>query len=604
MQNPLRFPFTRHASGLLLKALLAASCAAFQVHAQEAPAKSETQPQPPTTQAPGNETSEVSTRDTPPTFRVRVNLVLVRVVVRDSSGKVVSNLKKQDFQLSDNRKPQVISTFSTETPESHKVAPTTPSPAPDPDANVSGDPAAIAALPQRFVAVVFDDTNMLVEDTVWVRNAATRLFSSLAPTDRVGIYSSSGQITQEFTQDHARLQESLLGVVPRPVAGAVGFHDCPEISYYQADQIVNKQDSQALMVATQDALECAYGNDPKMTAQAQILSTMTSERTLATGDSQTEYVYRHLEDIVRRLAGMPGQRVMVFVSPGFVITTMLTLDSSLLIDRANRANIVINTIDARGLYTPDLLGDIADPPHDSMRTAGIKSSYRVQAQLAQSDILGQLADGTGGTFFHNRNDIDEGLREAAAAPAMSYLLGFSPQNLKLNGAYHTLKVTLASKQKLNVQARHGYYAPRTIKDPVEAAKEEIQEALFSQDEIHDLPVELQTQFFKKDQSQARLAVLTHLDVKGIRFRKADGRNRDDLTVATAIFDENGNFVTGGEKIVEMKLLDTTFARLSRSGFTLKSSFDVKPGTYLVRMVVRDAEGAQMAARNGAVSIPY
>src|SRR5258707_611713 len=302
--------------------------------------------------------------------------------------------------------------------------------------------------------------------------------------------------------------------------------------------------------------------------------------------------------------GMPGARVMVFVAAGFVSTMMVTSDSSSLIDRANHANIVINTIDARGLYTPDVTGDISDPPHDSMRTAGIKSSYRVQAQLAQSDILGQLADGTGGTFFHNRNDIDEGLREATAAPAMSYLLGFSPQNLKVNGAYHTLKVTLAGKQKLNVQARHGYYAPRTIKDPAEAAKEEIQEALFSQDEIRDLPVELQTQFFKKDQSQARLAVLTHVDVKGIRFRKADGRNRDDLTVATAIFDENGNFVTGGEKIVEMKLLDTTFERLSHSGFTLKSSFDVKPGTYLVRMVVRDAEGAQMAARNGAVSIPY
>jgi ribosomal protein L14E/L6E/L27E len=225
-------------------------------------------------------------------------------------------------------------------------------------------------------------------------------------------------------------------------------------------------------------------------------------------------------------------------------------------------------------------------------------------QSAQSEILAQLADGTGGTFFHNRNDIDEGLREATAAPTMSYLLGFSPQNLKVNGAYHTLKVTLAGKQKFNIQARHGYYAPRTIADPAEAAKEEIQEALFSQDEIHDLPVELQTQFFKKDPSQARLAVLTHVDVKAIRFRKADGRNRDNLTVATAIFDENGNFVTGGEKIVEMKLLDKTFERLSHSGFTLKSSFDIKPGTYLVRMVVRDAEGAQMAARNGAVSIPY
>jgi len=265
---------------------------------------------------------------------------------------------------------------------------------------------------------------------------------------------------------------------------------------------------------------------------------------------------------------------------------------------------VINTIDARGLYTPDILGDIADPPVDTYRTAGYKSSYRVAAQIAQSEILGQLADGTGGTFFQNRNDVDKGLRQAVAAPPLSYLLAFAPQNLKIDGRYHTLKVSLTGKQKLFLQARHGYYAPRTIVDPAEAAKEEIQEALFSQEEIHDLPVELQTQFFKADQTQARLAVLTHVDLKGLHFRKAEGRSRDDITFATAIFDENGNYVIGGEKIVEMRLLDPTLDRLSRSGFTVKSSFDVKPGAYLVRLVVRDAEGAQMAARNGAVVIPY
>ena len=59
----------------------------------------------------------------------------------------------------------------------------------------------------------------------------------------------------------------------------------------------------------------------------------------------------------------------------------------------------------------------------------------------------------------------------------------------------------------------------------------------------------------------------------------------------------------GEKIVEMRLLDPTLNRLNHSGFTVKSSFDIKPGTYLVRLVVRDAEGSQMAARNGAVVIP-
>ncbi len=142
----MRFPLTRRSSSRLLNGLLVALCAACQTQAQEPQPKSETQT--PAAQAPGNEASEVFTRDTSPTFQVRVNLVLVRVVVRDSTGKVVTNLKKEDFQLSDNRKPQVISTFSTETPESHKVAPTTTPAAPNAEENVPGDPAAIAALPR------------------------------------------------------------------------------------------------------------------------------------------------------------------------------------------------------------------------------------------------------------------------------------------------------------------------------------------------------------------------------------------------------------------------------------------------------------------------
>jgi VWFA-related protein len=570
---------------------------------QEAPAKTEPAPAqsaPPPSAATNSE--EVTSRDTPATFKVRVNLVLVRAVVRDSQGNVVTGLKKEDFQITDNRKPQIISTFSVETPGSHLInlsANATTKDAADPAQPIN--PAA-STLPQRFVALVFDDVNMIMQDAGVVRDAATRMFAALMPTDRIGIFTTSGQLTRDFTENRDALAESLLGIVPRPLAAA-SFHDCPEVSFYQADLIVNKNDAQALAIATEDAVQCAFGGDETQRTMAASLASSAASRVLTTGESQTEYVYRHLEDAMKRLSGMPGQRVMVFVSPGFIVTTLL-FESSDVITRANRSNIVINTIDARGLYTPDLNGDIANPSGDSFRTIGYKSTYRAAAQTAQGDILGQLADGTGGTFFHNRNDIDVGMRQAVAAPPISYLLGFSPQNLKIDGHYHTLKVTLTNKQKFAIQARHGYYAPRTIKDPGEAAKEEIQEALFSQDELNDLPVQLQTQFFKKDPTQARLAVLTHVDVKGIRFRKAEGRNRDDLTVATAIFDENGNFVTGGEKVVEMRLLDRTYERLTRSGFNVKSSFDIKPGTYLVRMVVRDSEGAQMAARNGAVSIPF
>ena len=581
-------------------ALLAQEPSSQQAPAQDASPKTNSAGAPPP--APGSPQEEVSMHDNPATFRVRVNLVLARVVVRDAHGKIVTNLQKEDFRLFDNRKEQVVSSFSIETPATNVAKPTEASA--DAGAPESEKIAAArAALPQRFVSLLFDDGHLSLEDSTFVRTAATKLFGALAPSDRVGIYSTSGQVTQEFTDNRELLNKALLGIVPRPAAGSP-VRECPDIGYYQADLIVNQQDTQALAVAAEDALQCAFNGDPRQIAMAQSLASSTAFRALSAGDTQTEYAYRHMEDALRRLAGMPGQRVMVFISPGFLPTT-LQLETNDIIDRALKAGIVINVIDARGLYTPDVLGDISDPPVDSRRTVGYKTSYRVSEQNANWQVLDQFAFSTGGTFFHNRNDVDEGIREAVAAPAISYVLGFSPQNLKFDGRYHTIDVKLANKLKFSVQARRGYFAPRTAADPTETAKQEVMEALYSQEEIKDLPAEVHTQFFMKDGTQARLAVLTRLDLKGLRFRKADGRNRNEVTVATAIFDENGNFVTGGEKVVEMRLLDTTVERLSHSGgFTVKSSFDVKPGTYLVRQVVRDAEGSQMAARNGSVVIPY
>ncbi|HEY6943702.1 MAG TPA: VWA domain-containing protein [Candidatus Acidoferrum sp.] len=556
----------------------------------------------PTAAGPAQEVQEVSSKDTPATFKVRVNNVLVRVVVRDSHGKVVSNLKKEDFHLYDGRKLQAITSFAMETPRTH-IVPVTTSPEPGGGPSPGADPAVKpAVLPQRFVSMVFDDVHMSMQDAVFARDSATRFFGALAPSDRVAINTTSGQLSQDFTDDHALLEKALLGIIARPLTQHTSF-DCPDMTYYEADLIANRNDLQALAVAADETLQCAFNGDTTMQAAALAEAQAAAQRAVADGDNETQYAYRHLEEIVRRMTSLPGQRIMVLVSPGFILSTLQS-EASEMVDRATRANIVINTIDARGLYAPDVMGDIANPPRDTIRTAGYKATYRVAAQAAQEDVLAELADGTGGRFYHNRNDVDEAMREAGAAPEVSYVLGFSPQNLKFDGRFHTLKVALTTKEKFNIQARHGYFAPRSAADPAEIAKEEIQEALFSQEEVHDIPVDLQTQYFKKDEAAARLAVLTHLDVKGIRFRKASDRSNDQLTIVTGIFDENGQFVTGTEKIIDMKLRDTTYERLSRSGLTLKSSFEVKPGTYLVRLVVRDAEGAQMAARNGAVTIPY
>src|SRR6266571_982617 len=411
---------------------------------QDGPAKTDSTAKPPSAPV-GGPNEEVSSRDTPTTFKVRVNLVLVRVVVRDQQGKIVSNLKKEDFQLYDNRKPQSISSFSLETPEKRTASAVASAAAEgsSSSADVAGGKAVV--LPQRFVSMVFDDVHLSMSDAVFVRDSATRFFGALAASDRVSLNTTSVQLTQDFTDDHEKLAKALLGILPHPLAGR-GFHDCPDVSYYQADLIVNKSDQQALAVATEEAIQCAFNGDETMRVPAQSLAQAAADRAVVQGDNETQYAYRHLQDVVRHLANMPGQRVLVLVSPGFIPSTMQS-EASEMVDRATRANIVINTIDARGLYAPDVMGDIADPSVDTIRTAGYKATYRVAAQFAQQDVLAQLADGTGGKFFHNRNDVDEAMREAGAAPAFSYLLGFSPQNLKIDGRFHTLKVTLTNKEK-------------------------------------------------------------------------------------------------------------------------------------------------------------
>jgi hypothetical protein len=227
--------------------------------------------------------------------------------------------------------------------------------------------------------------------------------------------------------------------------------------------------------------------------------------------------------------------------------------------------------------------------------------YMNAEALADDDVLSELAYATGGTFIHNSNDFEGGLRRLATPPQYSYLLAFSPQGLKFDGRFHNLKVTVKG-QKLNIQARKGYYAPRQAANAAEQAKQQIQDEVFSQEELHDLPVELHTQFFKTSDDDAKLSVLVRLDVRRLHYRKVDGRNNNSLTVTAVLFDRNGNYVAGNQKTLEMRWKDETLDSKLASGVTLKSSFDVKRGSYMVRLVVRDEEG-QLTAQNGAIEIP-
>jgi len=545
----------------------------------------------------------MDTHDSIMPLESRVNLVPIRVVVRDPKGHIVPNLRKEDFQVFEDGKPQDISYFSMETPASFTrsfVRPDPPAGTPD-----SEKPPADFVPASRFVALLFDDAHVTVQDLMRSRNAAELYVDqSLQPTDRVAVFTISGQSEMDFTSDRDKLHSALRGLMPRLVTSTdtKGNGDCPPIDYYEADLIQNKNDQQALNVAVLDTLACAFNGDQDQIQAAREMALAAAINIDDAGQSETEYSFRRLEEVLRRIAGTPGQRSLVLISPGFIYPGR-EYDLSRIIDRANRDNVFINTLDARGLYTPQM-DDISEPYHGDPRVAGPRDILRTSAQSAQLDVLVALADGTGGLAFHNNNDLKGGLQAIASAPDVSYLVAFVPRNLKYDGRFHSLKVSLTSKERVSIQARRGFYAPKRAVSADEVAKQDIEDAVFSQEEQKGLPVELHTQYYKVDPANAKLAVMTHVDVGHVRFEKEAGRNRDDLVIVAALFDRDGNIITAIEKSVEMRLRDTTLARLSRTGITVKTNFDVKPGDYVVRLVVRDSNDSRLSTENGVVQIPY
>ena len=539
----------------------------------------------------------MTSHDAPATFKAKVNLVLVPVVVRDGQGRAIGNLTKEDFLLFDKGKPQAITKFSVEKSGGQAAK---DAQAAKPAENAPGEPPP-PVLPEHYTAYLFDDVHLAFGDLARVREAADRHLASLDSAARAAIYTTSGQGTLDFTDDHAKLHETLLKLQPRPIARTAKGMGCPDVSYYQGDLILNKNDSQAFEVATQEAIACMSLDPVRQIAVAQAAARSAAQEAVTSGDHESRLALIVLKDVVRRMSAMPGQRTVVLVSPGFFTSFDLTPEISDVMDRAVRTNVIINALDARGLYTVIPGGDASQRSVD-FRIAPYKAQYETASATQDADVLAALADATGGIFFQNSNDLDGGFKRVAAAPEYLYLLGFSPENLKLDGSFHKLKVTLKERNKLSLQARRGYYAPKRLNDPAETAKQEIQEALFSREEMRDIPLEMHTQFFKSSEDTAHVAVVARLDVRHIHYRKVDGRNNDDLTVVCALFDRNGTYVTGSEKNLQMRLRDETLEKKLGSGITLRSSFDVKPGTYLVRLVVRDAEGQMMSAQNGSVEI--
>src|SRR5208283_2309555 len=290
---------------------------------------------------------------------------------------------------------------------------------------------------RRFMAMYFDDVNTPFENLARTRDAADHFLThSMQSGDRVALFTSSGQKQVAFTDNLAQLHQALLEIRPRPIMEQ--DTSCGAIPPYEAYQIVEHNDPIALQVAGDEIMTC--NPCPYPTTAAQCLAQAESQaqgdatRVLNLSEMQSMAALRGIESIVRLLTSLPGQRSMVIVSGGF-LTETLHFDLSQITDRALRAGVIINAVDARGLYTDSTL-DASNQNFSVSQSAAIigqKHSILMESDRMQAEGMRFLALDTGGIFFENSNDLDAGFRKTAGVPATYYVLAFSPQNLKLDG---------------------------------------------------------------------------------------------------------------------------------------------------------------------------
>jgi hypothetical protein len=281
----------------------------------------------------------------------------------------------------------------------------------------------------------------------------------------------------------------------------------------------------------------------------------------------------------KRLSEAPGTRVLVFVSAGFVaqFETYLNVESQVknVIDAAVHGSVAIHVIHAKGLPTG-------------------RSGWRLNQPLQE------VAEGTGGHFFHNSNDL-VGSMELAAHPEVSYSLALTPT--KRDGKFHTLKIRFTSKRADSLEFRPGYISRKDDDaKATPAAHSAMDEAAFSKQNSQDVPAAVALQAVQLKEGVARVSVFVTVDVNPLEFATSHGRHMQQLVLLSALVDRNGGFVTGVESTMDLALTDSTLTSFQKDGLRTVAKLDAAPGVYQVRTVVREGMKGSLGASTAMVEL--
>lgn len=533
--------------------------------------------------------------------KISTTLIQVDVTVTDKNGKIITDLKPEDFEIFENNDKQEITNFSFVSVGSDatqtQIIPKSKEKNSVPLPPVPLRPEQV----RRTIALVVDDLGLSFESVYQVRRALRKFVDEqMQPNDLVAIIRTGGGAgaLQQFTTDRRQLYAAIEAVKWNSLGrgGISAFAPLEatpqELSRTAGDTNVSDEDLEEEQGRLRD-----FNN---------FREDIFSVGTLGA-----------INFIVKGMNELPGRKSIMLFSDGFAICSpdapdrcARILDSvKQLTDLSNRAAVSIYSFDARGLLNVGITAQDNTSGVSSQRIQNLSSSRSAEI-FNKQEGLAYLAGETGGRTFFNSNDINKGLDKALEDQKGYYLIGYQPDTDTFDAKtrrFNKLQIKV-NRKGANVRYRSGFFGvtDEQIKKPANRTPaQQILAALTSPFAASGIGLRLNTLFGNDKQNGSFVRSLLHVNARDLKFTDEPGGGKKAVFDVLAIsFGENGTPIDQIFKTYTMNAKNDVYQKLINEGFVYYFTLPVKkPGAYQYRVAIRDNASGTVGSANQFIEVP-
>ncbi len=496
------------------------------------------------------------------------NFVRIDVEVNDRSGKPITGLKPSQFSLTDNGKPQKITNFSyadIEKVETAGAENAKPLVVPvDSDEPVASEAVSDAIRDRRLIVLFFDLTSMETDDLIRAHDSAQKFIrKQMTPADLVAVvtFSSRLSVLANFTNDHAVLEKAVAQIVPGVSSDLASPLDAA---------------AQNGEVSVQEYTGAAYTPDETE------FNVFNTDQKLAA-----------VEGLADVLGALPGRKAMVEFTGGVTQTGEENrAELRAATDAANRADVSIYSIDARGLFALPPGGDATtDAATGTSMFSGASVYHQTDQREDSRDTLATLSTDTGGKSFFDLGDLSDAFPEIQKDNGGYYLVGYNlAADVKRDGSWHTIRVKV-NAPGAHVRYRTGYYAPKDFQHfASEDRKEQLAEAMDSESPYVDLPIAVETSAFRLNDHQIYVPIAAKISSSALQWAEKRGDREASFDFAAEVRAyPAGQVVAQLQDTIHVKLGAERYAEVSSSNLVYEGGVVLSPGRYRLKFLARENE---------------